>query len=215
MQSQGVFFPDNERDPDASITQFSAGLTPDERDYIPERDFLKEKLHAHDLYFDLKTEEEVQKIRDERSKSASAQLAMAMAQAEIEYKKAQTLAQTTRARKLNVDAIKAAAEPPEVPQGTSKELQDAEVSLANEKTRGQSLKNTEEELKTRRAEEKHAQEMSHSEDNHALDQAERELRVSEDLSAKREMQKATIEAKKTAAKQRKVGGMKPKKDQNR
>lgn len=91
-----------------ALTQLTANMTDEEWDYIPKRDFLQEKLRSHDVNIRLLSEEEVSKLREERSQSMEMQLAIKMQEAEIGYKKAQTMAQLSRAKKANVDSIAAA-----------------------------------------------------------------------------------------------------------
>lgn len=160
-----------------ALAQLSQTLTEEERDYIPEREFIHEKMKAHDLNLTLLTDEEVAKKRQERAESAENQLALKMAETEIEYKRAQTLNQITKAKKLNVEAIKDAQTPPEITDATNPDLQAAEVALENTKVAG-------EEGKIRREEEKHAQAMRHREQSQGLDLAERTSKTAHDIAIK-------------------------------
>jgi hypothetical protein len=191
-----------------ALAQLSTTLTPEERDYIPERDFIHEKMKAHDLNLTLLTDEEVAAKRKERSESIQNQLALKYQESEIEKNKAQSLSLTTKAKKTNTEAIKDAQTPPEIPAGESPELQAAEVGIAQTKQQAEAEK-------IRRENEKHSQEMMHKGEDHALQHGIQKVKTAHEVAIKEktsqhgmrmkeEMTKASAQAKKTAAK------MKPK-----
>ena len=123
-----------------ALTQLTSTLTDEEWIYIPKREFLVEKLKAHDINIKLLTEEEANEVREAQSNSEMAQLQKDALKAEIAKDKAQALANVTKAKEKNVQAIKAAQEQ-EVgaadPRLTEMELQkkQAEIDSIAEKNR--------------------------------------------------------------------------------
>jgi hypothetical protein len=188
-----------------ALTQLSTTLQPHEWDYVPEREFVKEKFKAHDLHINLLTEEEVAKKRAEREQSIQNQLALKMAEAEIKYKEAQTMAQLTKAKKMNVEAVKDAMTQEE---GENPRIAEEEVLLKQ-------TERAKKEAEIRQSEEKHAQDIAHASEDHGVKKAIDMTKAAQDVALKRKqaehsmkmdehMTKASAEAKKTAAKQKKV-----------
>lgn len=127
-----------------ALTQLSSTLTEEEWDYIPRRDFLKEKLRAHDIRIHLKTEKEVEQLQAQRAESEANKLAIEMQKAEIGYKKAQRMVQLSKAKKANIEALDMASrEEPEKFGGDE----------------------------NRRAEETHQQDLRHKVEDHNLNMA--------------------------------------------
>jgi len=93
-----------------AMSQMTSTMTDEEWEYIPTREFLQEKFKAHDLDVTLLSEEEVAKKRQEQQQSEQTLLVLAMQKAELEYKKAQTLAQLSKAKKTNIEAVDLATE---------------------------------------------------------------------------------------------------------
>jgi len=189
-----------------ALNQLATTITDSERDYIPEGDFLKERFKAHDIDIKLRSEEEVSKLRKEREESLQMQLAIKMQEAEIGYKKAQTMAQLTKAKDKNVEANIKAQTPIEQPEGSDPRL--TEEDIATKQTERQSK-----EAENRRKEEKHALELSQKDEAHRVKIATEAARAESDIENKRkttehslkmkeDLTKASAEAKKTAAKQK-------------
>ena len=187
-----------------ALAQLSTTLTPEERDYIPTRDFLAEKFKAHDLRTRLLTEDEVQKLRDARQQSEAVKLSLEMQRAEIAYKKSQTMGQLTKAKGHNVEANVAAGAAPEGQEVTDPRLTEAEIALENTKVQGEAEK-------IRREKESHDLEMAQKTEAHNLEMAAKQSQTAHDIANKdkmtavkvesaKEMTKAGVQAKKTAAK---------------
>ena len=187
-----------------ALTQLTTTLRPEEWDYVPERDFISEKFKAHDLNIVLLSDEEVAEKRNAREQSVQNQLMIEMAKAEVAYKKAQTMAQLTKAKKVNVEATKDAQTPPEIPAGDDPRITEGELALQQTDQMGK-------EAEIRRKEEKHAAELAHADEAHnvrkAVDttKAAHEIAIKgktaeHDMKMKEQMTKAAAEAKKTAAK---------------
>lgn len=112
-----------------ALNQLQSTMAPEDWDYVDRGEFLRERLKAHDINIKLHSEEQVAKIREERDNSKAQQLAYAELEAEIAYKKAQTLAQLTKAKEKNVIATRTAATPPENPNAAEDpRIQDAELA---------------------------------------------------------------------------------------
>jgi hypothetical protein len=152
-----------------ALTQLTTTLTPEEWEYMPKREFLQEKLKAHDIKLDLLSDEEVAKKQQAAEQSTQNQLALEMAQAEIKYKNAQTMAQLTKAKEHNVKATKDAATPPETPPGQNPELQTAEVESANADIASKQTDITAKNEEIRRQEEQHQLNLRHQEEKHRSD----------------------------------------------
>ena len=189
-----------------ALTQLTTTMTPEEWDYIPKREFLVEKFKAHDIMIPLLSEEEVQKLRDARDQSVQNQLALKMSEAEVGYKKAQTMAQLTKAKEHNVKAVKDAQTPPEQPQGVNPELQNAEVQ-------GVQTNNLAKEAEIRRAEEKHALDLEHQQEKHHVGLVQETAKTAQDMELKgrtaehgmqmkEKLTTATAKAKSKAAKEK-------------
>jgi len=187
-----------------ALTQLSTTLTPEEKDYIPEREFIQEKFKAHDLNITLLSDEEVAKIRKERSESVQNQLALKMAEAEIKYKDAQTMAQLTKAKEHNVKAVKDAQTPPETVPTEDPRLADAELAKKNAEVLGTEAQIT-------RDNETHALEMQHKDEKHKTELAIQSTKTAHGIADQHKMTehkvemgqmmtKAGVEAKKTQAK---------------
>jgi len=88
-----------------ALNQLSTTMTEEDWIYVDRREFLNEKFKAHDINITLRSEEEADKIRTANQESIQMQLAIQMQQAEVGYKKAQTMAQLSKARENNVDAV--------------------------------------------------------------------------------------------------------------
>jgi hypothetical protein len=190
-----------------SLNQLNASLTPEQRDYVPEKEFVKEIFRAHDINITLRSEEEVRQLRQERQDSVEMKLAIEMQKAEIAYKKSQTMAQLTKAKEKNVIANKEAQTPPEIPEGTDPRLTEEEIALQQTERAGK-------EADMRRQEEAHQQQMRHAEDDHntrkaiettktAHDVAIKEKTASHGMKMKEKMAEAAAKAKKTAQKESK------------
>jgi hypothetical protein len=189
-----------------ALTQLTTTMTPEEWDYIPQREFLQEKFKAHDINITLLTEEEVQKKRQEREQSVQNQLALKMAEAEVQYKKAQTMAQLSKAKEHNVKATKEAQTPPEQPAGEDPRLVDGELELQDTEKMGK-------QAEIRRQEEKHAMDLAHADEAHtvkiatdttktAQELALKGKQAEHDMEMKEKMTKAGAEAKIIAAKKK-------------
>lgn len=111
-----------------ALTQLTGTMTPEEWEYIPKRDFLIEKLKAHDVRIKLLTDTEVAKNQEARKQSEEMVLAVEMQKAEVGYKKAQTMAQLTKAKKVNVEAMKDAQTPPETQPVEDSRLAEADLA---------------------------------------------------------------------------------------
>jgi hypothetical protein len=160
-----------------ALTQLAAGMSPDDWVYIDRREFLKERFKAHDVNISLKTEEEAQKIRDAMENSRIKQLTYAQIESEIEKNRAQALSQTTKAKKVNVEATKDAQTPPEIPEGADPRLTEEEIALQQTKRMG-------EQAKIRREEEKHAQDLTHKGEDHIVKKAIETSKAAHDMTVK-------------------------------
>lgn len=123
-----------------ALNQLATTLTPDDWVYLDRREFLKERLKAHDINITLKTEEEADEIRTKQQNSLTQQLMIEMTKAEIAYKKAQTMAQLTKAKDHNIEAnIKASTPPAPGEDGRIADAElmkkQAEIDQINEKSR--------------------------------------------------------------------------------
>jgi hypothetical protein len=189
-----------------ALTQLTSTLTPQEWDWVPEGDMVREKFKAHDLDITLLTEEEVAKKRAERDQSEMNKLQIEMVKSEIAKNKAQSMSLLTKAKKVNVEATKDAQTPPELPQGADPRVTDAEVALKGTEV-------TAKEAEIRRHEEQHALDMQHQQEQHGVKIATDTAKAGQEMEIKgktadhamemkAQMTKASAEAKKTAAKQK-------------
>jgi hypothetical protein len=187
-----------------ALAQLSTTLTEEEWDYIPKREFLEEKFKTHDLNIKLLSEEEVSKLREARDNSAQMQLAIKMQEAEIGYKKAQTAAQLTKAKKANVEAIKEAQAPPEGAEQTDPRITEEELAIKQ-------AERTAKEGELARKGEAHIQDMSHKNEAHATkmaietektahELANKNKAAAHSLKMKEKLTEAAAKAKKSAPK---------------
>jgi hypothetical protein len=189
-----------------ALTQLKSTLTPEDWIYVPQRDFLAEYFKAHDIRILLRTEEEADKIRQAQKESTEMQLAIKMQEAEIGYKKAQTMSQLTKSKKINIEATKDAQTPPEIPEGSDPRMQDAELQGKQTEIQGK-------EAEIRRKEEAHALKMGQEDEKHRVKIATDTTKTAHGIADQHkmtdhkvkmgeQMTKAGVQAKKTAAKQK-------------
>jgi hypothetical protein len=160
-----------------ALNQLATTFTPEDWVYMDRREFIKERLKAHDLNIPLKTEEEADKIREKQANSIANKLQMDLMASEISKNKAQALVNLTKAKEKNVEANKAAETPPEIPENESPEMKAARLEQENAKTDDQRTKtaltvdkhNMEKELMAadmERQDQKHLVEMASKIDEH-------------------------------------------------
>lgn len=147
-----------------ALAQLTSTMTDEEREYIPTREFLREKFKAHDLDIKLLSDKEVADNRAAREQSAQSQLMLDQLQAEIGYKKAQTMAQLSKAKKVNVESVIAAQTPPELSQGENPALTEEQLALQQTEREGK-------EADIRRREEAHILDLQHKQEKHDHDLA--------------------------------------------
>jgi hypothetical protein len=176
-----------------ALSQLNTTLTPEQKDYIPEGEFVSEMFKAHDLKINLRTDEEVKQIREARKQNVENQLALEMLRAEIGYKKSQTMAQLTKSKKLNVEATKDAQTPPEGVEATDPRLTEEEVALKSTERMGK-------EAEIRRGEEKHQMEMAHADEAHTVKKAIDTTKAASEIALKGKKTEAEIKTKEAAAK---------------
>ena len=88
-----------------ALNLLSTTLTPEERCYVPARDFLVARWKSHDLPIEmLRTEEEAEPYVSALNDPEMKKLQMEVQKAEIEYKKAMTLKASAQAKDKNMDA---------------------------------------------------------------------------------------------------------------
>ena len=177
-----------------ALNQLSTTLLPEDWIYVPRREFLLEKFKAHDILITLRTEEEASKLREEEQNSMQMQLAVEMQKAEIGYKKAQTMAQLTKAKDKNVEANLKAQAPPESGEVVDPRLQEEEVALATTERMSKTAQ-------SRREDEAHQQKLVHEEDAHALKIATDATAAAQELEIKRKTADFSMKLKEQAAKQ--------------
>ena len=189
-----------------ALAQLSTTLTDEEWDYIPKREFLEEKFKTHDLNIKLLSEEEVGKLREARDNSAQMQLAIKMQEAEIGYKKAQTAAQLTKAKKANVEAIKDAQAPPEGAEQTDPRITEEELAIKQ-------AERTSKEGQIAQKQEAHIQDMSHKNEAHATKMAIETEKTAHELANKNKAATHSLKMKEklteAAAKAKKAAPKKP------
>lgn len=110
-----------------ALAQLSTTLTPEEKVYIPTRDFLAEKMKAHDINIRLLTEDEADEVRKAMDSSEMMQLQKEQMRAQIAKDKAQAMSNLTKAKEKNVIANKEAMTPPEGGDVTDPRLQNLEL----------------------------------------------------------------------------------------
>jgi hypothetical protein len=179
-----------------AINQFTTTLTDQERDYIPEREFLQEKMRVHDLNIKLLTEEEVRELRQARQESEENRLAIETAIAEIKYKNAQTMAQLAKAKEKNVLANKEAITPPETKETADPRL--AEMELLKEQI-GIEQQQKKSDLEMGMEIENHELEMKKKK----LEMLQSEMKIESDISLKAEGIRNKKQAVKKPAKKEK------------
>jgi hypothetical protein len=179
-----------------AINQFTTTLTDQERDYIPEREFLQEKMRVHDLNIKLLTEEEVRELRQARQESEENRLAIETAIAEIKYKNAQTMAQLAKAKEKNVLANKEATTPPETKETADPRL--AEMELLKEQI-GIEQQQKKSDLEMGMEIENHELEMKKKK----LEMLQSEMKIESDISLKAEGIRNKKQAVKKPAKKEK------------
>ena len=157
-----------------ALSQLTATMTPEEWAYIPKREFLTEKFKSYDIMIELLTEEEVQKNQEAQKQSEQYQLAIKMQEAEIEYKKAQTISQLTKAKDKNIEAAKKAQTPIESTPQTNPELQRMQVV-------GAETDNLSKQEEMRMAEERHQQELRHKDEKMAMET----IKTAHDIAGKK------------------------------
>lgn len=163
-----------------ALAQLTTTMTPEEWMYIPKREFLEEKLKSHDIIIELLSEEEVSKKTAAQEQSVQNQLALKMAEAEIAYKKAQTMAQLTKAKEHNVKATREAQTPIEQEEEDDPRVTEEEVaSMQTDR-----LSKAEQ---IRRDEERHQMEMAHATEDHSVKIATDNTRTAHELAMKERM----------------------------
>ena len=172
-----------------ALNQLATTMLPEDWVYVDRRDFLKERFKAHDINIVLKTEDEANEIRRQQEESIQNKLQIEMAQAEIGYKKAQTMAQLTKAKEKNVIANKEAQTPIEQPAGDDPRLTEGELALQQTDKMGK-------EAEIRRQEESHALKMAHADEAHTVKKAIDTTKAAQDIAIKGEQTKAQLEAEK-------------------
>jgi len=171
-----------------ALNQLATTLTPEDWVYLDRRDFLMERFKAHDINIPIKSEEEADKVREAQQNSLQMKLAVGMQEAEIAYKKAQTMAQLTKAKKVNTEATKEAQTPIEQPNGDDPRLVDADI--AKKQAEIDDIR-TKSDLSIQKANEEIAQLRQKGEEN--------QLSNLVDLAHKDEMHKTDLEIKKKTA----------------
>ena len=157
-----------------NLNQLATTLTSEDWVYLERRDFLKERLKAHDINVELKSEEQADKIREEQQNSIMNQLQIEMMKSEIAKNKAQAMGNLTKAKQHNVEAEKNAMTPPEQPANDPRmmdaELQSAQVDTENANTAAQ-LDQSSKMEEMRRSEERHQMELAHATEAHNVKKA--------------------------------------------
>ena len=93
-----------------ALTQMTATITDEERQYIPWRDFLQEKMKAHDIKIELKTDQQVAEEQQAKVDQRAKELMYKDAEAEVDKKKAQALLNMTKAKEKNAQVGQMPAE---------------------------------------------------------------------------------------------------------
>jgi|GEM_PF-539710 len=172
-----------------ALAQLTTTMTEAEWDYIPRREFLQEKFKAHDIGITLLTEEEVKKLREARQQSMQFKLAQEMQMAEIAYKKAQTLSQTTKAKKTNIEAIKEAQTPIEADGVEDPRLVEGELAL-----KGKEMEAKDADMA--RQDEKHVLALEHKTEAHEQDKTIKSTQAAMDVLSKSREDERKAEAAK-------------------
>lgn len=161
----------------AALANLKNSFQPEDWMYIPRREFLEETIKSHDLDIDIRSEEEAQKYAASQRDERAIELAYAQQEAEVAYKKSQTMAQLTKAKKFNVEATKDSQTPPELPQGTDPRMQDAELQ-------GKNVENLSKTEQIRRDEERHQLELQHANEQHQAQIAQNTAKTSVETGTK-------------------------------
>jgi len=175
-----------------ALTQLTSTMTPEEWDYVPMGEIVKEKFKGHDILITLRTEEEVQKLRAEREQSVQNQLAIKMAEAEIAYKRSQTMAMLTKSKERNIMANKEAQTPIETTPEDDPRLAEADLQQ-KEVDRLGSLE------QIRRDEEKHSLSLQHADEQHKVKVATDTARTAHDIGIKERVADSSIKTKEKVA----------------
>lgn len=190
------------------LNQLQQTMTPEDWDYIPREQFVKEKIKTFDLNIKMRTEEEAQKLREERENSRMQQLLYTQMEAEIKYKQAQTMAQLTKAKEKNIEAIKKAEAPPEGMEQENPDLQEAEVQAQN-------MEVAKKEQEMQHKQEKHDQEMNQKRMDHRmkmdqeqLSALQKERKMRHEMGIAEKKSQADLAMKKELAKAKKAAGLK-------
>ena len=160
-----------------ALAQLTTTMTPEDWVYIPRREFLAEKIKAHDLNIRLRTEEEADKIREQESNSIMNQLQIEAIKAEISKDKAQAMVNLTKAKEKNVEAAVKAQTPIEQQTGADPRMLDEQLAIAQTDRMGK-------EAQIRREEESHALDMSHKDDDHRMKMGMEGAKAAQDMELK-------------------------------
>ena len=163
-----------------ALAQLKSVLQPEDWDYIPRREFLQEVFKSHDISMILLPEEEVAKIRQAREQSIQMQLAIEMQKAEVGYKRAQTMAQLSKAKDKNVEAIIKAQTPIEGAGTTDPRLIEEEIALQQTERAGK-------EAQIRHAEDQHALDMQHQKESHQMELGTKMAKTAHEIALKHKM----------------------------
>lgn len=196
-----------------ALNDMMATMSPEDLVYVDRRELLNERLKAHDLNLQLKTEDEADKIREEQQNSVVNQLQIELMRSEIAKNKAQAMTNLTKAKEKNVEANRLAQAPPEGPEQTDPRLQEMELAKAQAEIDDKRMQT---QLKADEANARNTQmtqEMMHSEESHqaqtAMDiekhrnelelkkqQAEHGMKMKEEIAKAKKKEKAAKPAKK-------------------
>jgi hypothetical protein len=114
-----------------ALNQFTTTLTPEDWDYVPRYEMLKEKAKANDLPITIRTEEEAEKFRQSRVDKMAIELQYKAAQAQIDKDNAMALHMMTKARGENINSLNAM-------KGVEKDVKEPEVETKEETSGGMS-----------------------------------------------------------------------------
>jgi hypothetical protein len=173
-----------------ALNQLTTTLTPEEWDYIDRREFLSKKLEAHDINITLKSEAEVANIRADRENSIMNKLTIENLQAENAYKRAQTMAQLTKAKNVNIEAMQKANE---VPGQEDPRIAESEVAINQAEVAAK-------EAEIRRKEEAHRLSLVQSRESHVAKLTEDAEKANQDMDLKEDVAKTKIRIQEDVAK---------------
>lgn len=171
-----------------ALAQLTTTLTPEEWIYIPKREFLVEKMKAHDINIKILSEEEADEVRKAMDSSEMAQLQKEQIKAQIAKDKAQAMSNLTKAKEKNVMANKEAITPPEAQNSVDPRMQDMELLQKQTEIEGISTQNA---LKMEEARLKQADMARKSDESLVADRAR--------LAMEAEKHKTELEIKKKTA----------------